>query len=77
MESCTELVVKFDFKCKRAKQKTLIDVLLHYSKYDLKSLAAILTVPVSYVLAAYCGNGYLIDDAEKKLVEMFLILFSD
>ena len=77
MESCTETMGNRYFRCKPKKQKCLIEILLNYSNYDLKSMAIMLSVPVCYLLAVYRGKSYLVDEAEVRLSELFLMLFSE
>ncbi len=69
--------IKFEFKCKKSKQKLLIDMLLNYSNYDLKTLATLLSVPVNKLLSVYKGESYLYQTSEISLAETFLVAFFD
>ena len=69
--------INFVFKRKKYKQKLLIDMLLQYSKYDLKKLAITLAVPINNLELVYKGQSYLMDEAERCLAEIFLVAFCD
>lgn len=73
---CLEPVIRYDFICKRAKQKNLIEIIMNYSELDLGALATILSVPLEYLSSVHNGVTYLIGDSERKLGEMFLVMFS-
>lgn len=58
-------------------QRYLIEYLLTYSEYDLKSLAEILEVSPLFLLEVIRGKSYLNEINERKLWDWFLVFVSN
>jgi hypothetical protein len=71
-----EPIVQTEFKCKRNKQKFLIDVLIRYSQVDFYRLAELLDEPVDVIKDVYHGRAFLEINSAKNLALLFLINFS-
>lgn len=59
--------------CNKKTQMHLIEYLLTYSEYDLKSLAEILEVSPLFLLRVIKGETYLNDTNTHKLWDWFLM----
>lgn len=68
--------VDVNFENKKESQKHLIEFILTYSKYDLKSLAEILEVNPIMLSQVVSGFSYLDDVAASRLIEWFFIFIS-
>lgn len=72
-----EPIIQVDFRCKKQKQRLLIDALLKCSKIELDGIAAVLQVPVTFLINVYMGNSYLESKQSSDLAQLLFILLSD
>jgi uncharacterized membrane protein YciS (DUF1049 family) len=63
--------------CNKKAQKHLIEFLLTYSEYDLRSLAELLEVSPLFLLRVIKGEIYLNDTNSHKLWDWFLMFISN
>jgi hypothetical protein len=68
--------IRFNFVDNKIKQKTLIDVLLCYTRMDLKHLATLIKVPMHVLKKAHQGIIFLPKKAAETLGMVFLLAFS-
>ncbi|EHL31333.1 hypothetical protein [Legionella drancourtii] len=66
-----------NFKCKKENQKYLIEFILFFSNYDLKSLAELLEVNLLFLSQVVSGKYYLNEDRALKLLKWFLIFIGE
>lgn len=70
-------IIHFAFKCNKTKQKHLIEILLTYSKLDLKTLASSLDVTISFLIGVVTGTCFLEMSKARQLAELFLLFFGE
>lgn len=70
------LEVDVNLENKKESQKYIIEFILTYSNYDLKSLANILEVNTLVLSQVLSGFSYLDDVAASRLIEWFFIFIS-
>lgn len=79
--SCTiefnEPKVRFDFAKNKYKQKIWIEVLLKFTKADIKKLADLLELPLNRLVEVHQGKAFFTSDSADRLAQLFLIVFSD
>ena len=63
--------------CKKEVQKYLIEFILTYSSYDLKSVAELLEIPVLLLSEVMSSHVYLEEEVANKLLDWFFILIGD
>ena len=69
--------VDVNLKSKKESQKYLIEFILTYSNYDLKSLAEILDVNPLVLSQAVNGFSYLEGAAASRLIKWFFIFIGE
>ena len=72
----SEPLVRFDFCENKNMQRTLIDVLIKYSKLNLENLANLIEVPLQTLIDVHQGMGFLTGDVSENLCKYFLLFFS-
>lgn len=73
----SEPIMHWQFKCRKDRQKILIDIILKYSKLDIAGIAGIIEVSMNTLQEVYKGNAYLDDPINKSLAQLFLLCFSE
>lgn len=77
LPDAVEVVLEIKFKCKKDRQKYLVEFILTYSSLDLKSLAELLNISVLMLSQRAAGVTFLTATAAIRLAEIFCMLFSD
>lgn len=68
--------IKFTFTCKKQSQKTLIELLLKYSRISLSDLPALLNLPIELIKDVYQGERYFDSGDADNLAVLLLMCFS-
>lgn len=66
-----------NFKWGQKKQKLLIHALLHCSSVQLEDIGSLIQVPTQTLEQVYNGYDYLQSEHALRLVQLFLIRFTD
>lgn len=77
LKNVVEPIIDIKFKCRKDRQKYLIEFILTYGNLNLKELAGILGVNILILSQVIIGLAYLSGQSVIRLIELFSMLFSD